>query len=61
MACEKCWRDANFRHQMVDPRKSVSEHYHDLILERENNWCTPEEQNGETTAKADDGSTAEES
>ena len=58
MACEKCWVDAYLRHRM-DPSKSQAEHYRDLILEREENWCTPEEQNG-TTAEADDGSTTEE-
>jgi hypothetical protein len=59
MACEKCWGDAYLRHRM-DPRKSQAEHYRDLIHEREENWCTPEEQNGETISKADDGSTTEE-
>ena len=47
--------DAYLRHRM-DPRKSQAEHYRDLIHEREENWCTPEEQNG-TTAEADDRST----
>jgi hypothetical protein len=46
MACEKCWGDAYFRWMHVDPSKSQSEHYRDLLEERKNNPCTEEEQKG---------------
>jgi len=39
-ACEQCWGDAYLRHRL-DPRKSQTEHYHDLLKEREDNPCTP--------------------
>jgi hypothetical protein len=45
-SCEKCWEDAFYR-SMVDAFKSKSEHYSDLIKERKDNPCTPEEQAGE--------------
>lgn len=47
MACEKCWGDAYFRwYSMMDVRKSQSDHYRDLLEERKENPCTPEEQKG---------------
>ena len=44
-SCEKCWNDAG-RRDMYNPFKSKSEHYQDLLKERENNPCLPEEQAG---------------
>ena len=41
-SCEKCWNDAYMRTH-TDPTKSQTEHYQDLIKERE---CTPEQQAG---------------
>jgi len=41
MTCEKCWADAYLR-QMSDPSKLQVEHYRDLIEERKNNPCVPE-------------------
>ena len=48
--CEKCWADAYLRH-VHNPHKSQAEHYQDLLFERRDNWCTPEEQNGETLSE----------
>jgi hypothetical protein len=45
MACERCWGDAYLRYR-ADPRKSRSDHYHDLLLERKDNPCTPEQEKG---------------
>lgn len=47
MACEKCWGDAYFRYRFVDPGKSQSEHYRELLEERRDKPCTPEEQRGD--------------
>lgn len=44
MVCEKCWGDAYFRYRFVDSGKSQSEHYRELLEERKDNPCTPEEQ-----------------
>jgi hypothetical protein len=44
-SCEKCWSDAYAR-TFENPRKSHSDHYSNLIKERLNNPCTPEEQAG---------------
>ena len=44
-SCEKCWEDSYMRTH-ADPMKSQTEHYHDLITERKDNPCTPEEQAG---------------
>ena len=44
-SCEKCWGDAYMRYR-CDPSKSQAEHYGDLIRERKDNPCTPEEQAG---------------
>lgn len=42
-ACEKCWGDAYMR--MLDhPMKSQTGHYQDLLEERKDNPCTPEQQ-----------------
>ena len=53
MACEKCWNDAYIR-WATNPHKSQAEHYQDLIFERRDNWCTPEEQIGKAISKAYD-------
>ena len=47
MACEKCWGDAYIRMMVDDPTKSQADHYRDLLEERKNNPCTPEEQRGQ--------------
>ena len=49
MACEKCWGDAYLR-WMSDPAKSQAEHYADLLQERKNSLCTPEEEAGQEPA-----------
>lgn len=41
--CEKCWSDAYLRF-VVNPNKSQTEHYYDLLEERKNNPCSQEEQ-----------------
>ena len=45
MTCEKCWRDAGMR-ALSMPYKSQTEHYQDLIKEREDSHCTEAEQKG---------------
>lgn len=48
MACEKCWRDAWARfYASADPSKDVSDHYRDLLAERRDSPCTPEQERGE--------------
>ena len=44
-SCEKCWNDA-YTKTHVSPMKSQAEHYTDLVKERKDNPCTPEEQAG---------------
>ena len=44
-SCEKCWVDAYTR-SLVQPWKSQSEHYQELMLERRDNPCTPKQQAG---------------
>ena len=39
MWCEKCWRDAN-RRFFLNPSKSITEYYHELLKERKDNPCT---------------------
>lgn len=46
-ACEKCWADAWYRMRFVDPFKSQSEHYHEILEERADDPCSPEEQAGQ--------------
>jgi len=43
--CEKCWGDAYMR-MRCDSSKSQAEYYRDLLNERKDNPCTPEEQAG---------------
>jgi hypothetical protein len=43
MACEKCWEDAYLRH-LSDPSKTQAEHYQDLLTERKDKPCTPEQE-----------------
>lgn len=50
-ACEKCWADA-YRREWFDPSKSQAEHYRDLLEERKETPCTPEEQRGDTLRPA---------
>ena len=42
--CEKCWKDA-YNRNITNP-KSKAEHYANLIEERKENQCSPEEQAG---------------
>mgnify|MGYP003405464791 len=44
-SCEKCWTDAYFR-VFENPMKSQAQHYQDLIDEREDTPCSPEDQAG---------------
>ena len=44
--CEKCWSDAG-RRVHENPSKSRTDHYMDLLEERKDNPCTPEEQTGD--------------
>ena len=45
-ACEKCWADAFIRSR-TNPSKAQVEHYKDLLDERREHPCTPEEQKGD--------------
>ena len=49
-SCEKCWSDAYTRTH-TNPMKSQAEHYTDLIIERKDNPCTPEQQAGRDAEK----------
>lgn len=42
MACEKCWEDAYMRARMNG--KGQAENYCELLRERVDNPCTPEQQ-----------------
>jgi hypothetical protein len=44
-ACEKCWADAYMR--SIGSGKSQSDCYYELLEERKNNPCTPQEQAGD--------------
>lgn len=44
--CERCWSDAYLR-MLSDPSKTQADHYCDLIEERKESPCTPEQQRGE--------------
>ena len=41
--CEKCWREAA-RRWGCNPHKSQTEYYLEVLQEKENNHCSPEEQ-----------------
>jgi len=43
--CERCWGDAHLR--MSGGHKSQADHYLDLIAERKDNQCSPQEQAGQ--------------
>lgn len=43
--CEKCWKTAQ-RRARNDHSKTTSEHYMDILREREDNPCTEAEQKG---------------
>ena len=45
-ACEKCWGDAFIRAR-TNPNKTQAEHYLDLLKERVQTPCSPEQQRGE--------------
>ena len=45
MMCEKCWGDAYLR--MLTNGRGQAENYGELLQERQNNPCTPEEQKGQ--------------
>jgi len=44
--CEKCWGDAYLR-MINDLSKSQTEHYEDLLIERDCNPCSEKEQAGQ--------------
>jgi hypothetical protein len=44
-SCEKCWSDAYVR-MLQNPDKSQTDHYIDLLNEREKIPCSPKEQAG---------------
>ena len=44
--CEKCWGDA-YRREMANTSKDQAQHYSDLLEERKDNPCTPEQQAGQ--------------
>ncbi len=44
--CQKCWRDAHRRID-TDPEGYVAKAYGELVEERKDNPCSPEEQAGE--------------
>ncbi len=50
-ACEKCWNDAYM--QTVGTCKSQTERYRELLEERKNKPCTPEQQSGEYLKQPD--------
>jgi len=45
MICEKCWGDA-YRRSFFSGKDQI-DCYHELLEERKNNPCTPEEQAGD--------------
>jgi hypothetical protein len=47
-ACEKCWRDASAR--VLYLGGSVADHYADLLRERANTPCSPQEQSVDAVA-----------
>ena len=44
MACEKCWGDAYTRMWLSGYTKTQADCYAELLEERKDNPCTPEEQ-----------------
>ena len=52
-ACEKCWADAFDRMMSRADGRSQTEHYVELLKEREHHPCTPEEQAGERGGRAE--------
>ena len=44
-SCEKCWGDAYVR--SLSTLKDQVDHYNDLLAERKDDPCTPEEQAGQ--------------
>lgn len=46
MACEKCWSDAYLR-MLSEPSKTRAEHYSELLDERRDRPCTPEQERRE--------------
>lgn len=51
MGCEKCWGDAYMRMMLRGGCQAA--HYADLIKEREDNQCTPEQQRGDAPTEFD--------
>lgn len=52
VSCEKCWSDAYWMTHS-NPIKGQCEQYQDLVLERKNNPCTPEQQAGSDATECD--------
>lgn len=46
MICQKCWNDAYMK-SITLRGKSQAEYYSELIIEREDNPCTEEQQRGD--------------
>ena len=56
MICEKCWSDAYLR--SYGTGKSQYQCYLELLEERKNNPCSPEQQSGLTIRAVDEGGSA---
>jgi hypothetical protein len=52
MVCEKCWSDAYLKAKSTG--RSQAECYLELLEERKDNPCTPEEQAGQRDKEATD-------
>jgi len=53
MACEKCWSDAFLRAYLSGFVMTQADAYRQLLEERIDNPCTPEEQRGEAITEQD--------
>lgn len=53
MACEKCWGDAYMR--SLFNGKSQAENYAELLVERKDSPCTPEQQAGVDAPAGENG------
>ena len=45
--CEKCWKEASFRHRVRGEGDSVTEVYNKILDERDGSECSPQEQAGD--------------
>lgn len=44
--CEKCWKEASFRHRVSGEGDSVTEVYNKILDEQDGSECSPQEQAG---------------